>query len=241
MNLNTKEEIKTLKNPYESRDFLFIQKLLILYLFNMAQQVSTYGIQFPFIESVTGTYFGLSYQTKDEIRGNLLHLLLTQKGTRYYDPDFGTDIYKFIFDPLDGETFERIKEEVQVQVEKYIPNLRITDIKVEPYTEEETDNQDITREFFNPSELVDKNIIRKQIATDFTPTTENIVLPFSGEVVYDYVIDEFDNTENETDGAVNDVFRIPGPNTIDYTAKLTIIYVDDSSPFGSKEFVIINI
>lgn len=205
----------------------------------MAQDVFTYGIQFPFTNSLTGTYFGLSYQTKDEIRGNLLHLLLTQKGTRYYDPDFGTDIYKHIFDILDGQTFEIIKEDVQTQVEKYIPNLQVTEIKIEPYVEEETDNQDITRDFFNPSELVNDNIIRRQIATDFAPSTKNIVLPFSGEVVYDYVTNEFEETEIE--GALNDVFRIAGPNTIDYTAKLTIIYVDNNSPFGSKEFVIINI
>ena len=86
----------------------------------MGQDVYTFGINFPFQHSVAGTYFGLTYQSKDEIRASLLHLLLTQKGTRYYDPDFGTEIYKYIFDPMDGETFENIREEVDTQVKGLI-------------------------------------------------------------------------------------------------------------------------
>ena len=37
-----------------------------------------------------------------KIRADLLHLILTRKGSRYYLPDFGTRIYEFIFEPMDG-------------------------------------------------------------------------------------------------------------------------------------------
>ena len=97
----------------------------------------TYGINFPFKDSYEGNYLSLSQTTEQEIRSNLIHLLLTRKGTRYYLPDFGTRIYEFIFDPLDGETFEGIKSEIQEQVEKYIPNLIINDITVTPYLDSE--------------------------------------------------------------------------------------------------------
>ena len=215
----------------------------------MAQDVYTFGINFPFQDSIAGTYFGLTYQSKDEIRASLLHLLLTQKGTRYYDPDFGTEIYKYIFDPMDGETFENIREEVDTQVKKYIPNLDVTDIKVEPYTPEETDNQDKikTIDFFNPKELVKDNIIRRRIATqpldEVTPTEIPgfIISPFSGESFYNYVGQQFEDTDADNDESYTDIFKTPGPNTLDYTAKLTIVYTDINSPFGSKEFIIINI
>ena len=215
----------------------------------MSQDVYTFGINFPFQDSIAGTYFGLTYQSKDEIRASLLHLLLTQKGTRYYDPDFGTEIYKYIFDPMDGETFENIREEVDTQVKKYIPNLDVTDIKVEPYTPEETDNQDKikTIDFFNPKELVKDNIIRRRIATqpsdEVTPTEIPgfIISPFSGESFYNYVGQQFEDTDADNDESYTDIFKTPGPNTLDYTAKLTIVYTDNNSPFGSKEFIIINI
>ena len=37
---------------------------------------------------------------KDAIRADLLHLLLTNKGERLYLPDFGSDLKKYIFEPI---------------------------------------------------------------------------------------------------------------------------------------------
>ena len=37
------------------------------------------------------------------------------------------------------------------------------------------------------------------------------------------------------------IYRLPGKNTEEYTAKLKIEYSSDNNPFGSKQFVIINI
>ena len=37
------------------------------------------------------------------------------------------------------------------------------------------------------------------------------------------------------------VYAIPGANTEEYTAKIKIEYVDESSAFGTRQFVIINL
>ena len=37
----------------------------------------TYGVNFPFRESATGTYLDLTETTAEEIRADLLHLILT--------------------------------------------------------------------------------------------------------------------------------------------------------------------
>ena len=57
----------------------------------------TYGINFPFQDSLQGKYLSLSEDANREIRSNLIHLILTRKGSRYYLPDFGTRIFEFIF------------------------------------------------------------------------------------------------------------------------------------------------
>ena len=149
----------------------------------------TYGINFPFRDSPTGEYLQLTQYQKDEVRASLIHLLLTRKGSRYYLPNFGTRIYEFIFEPLDGETFENIKADIEEQVAKYIPNLIINSITLEPYVE-----------------------------------TDEVV----GQLDYELL------------GQAS-VFRIPGANTAEYTAKLKIDYTDENKAFGSREFVIINI
>ena len=150
---------------------------------------STYGVNFPFRLSPKGYYFSLSETTDEEIRSNLLHLILTKKGSRYYLPDFGTRIYEFIFDPLDGETFDGIKSDIQEQVDKYIPNIIINEISVTPYLESDEAPGEINQELFGQS----------------------------------------------------DIYKVPGSDTKEYTAKLKIDYTNNNNAFGSREFIIINI
>ena len=92
----------------------------------------TYGISFPFVDSFTGRYLDVTNSTEGEIRGNLVHLLLTRRGSRYFLPNFGTRLYEYIFEPLDGPTFSDIESEIQDSVRTYMPNLQITNISVEP-------------------------------------------------------------------------------------------------------------
>lgn len=97
----------------------------------------TYGINFPFRQSTEGKYLSLSENTDEEIRSNLIHLILSRKGSRYYLPDFGTRIYEFIFEPMDGTTFDLIKEDIKNAVNTYIPNVLINSISIKPYTDED--------------------------------------------------------------------------------------------------------
>ena len=93
-------------------------------------QGKTYGVNFPFLDSSMGKYLSLSETADEEIRTNLIHLLLTRKGSRYFLPDFGTRLYEFIFEPLDGPTFSEIESEIRESVQEYLPNLTITKISV---------------------------------------------------------------------------------------------------------------
>ena len=90
----------------------------------------TFGIDFPFQDSVYGDYLKMTETPEDEIKASLIHLLLTRKGSRYFLPDFGTSLYEYIFEPLDSPTFASIEAEIREQVLKYIPNLKITNIEV---------------------------------------------------------------------------------------------------------------
>jgi phage baseplate assembly protein W len=58
----------------------------------------TYGISFPFVDSFTGRYLDVTNSTEGEIRGSLVHLLLTRRGSRYFLPNFGTRLYEYIFE-----------------------------------------------------------------------------------------------------------------------------------------------
>ena len=90
----------------------------------------TYGLNFPFEDSNKGDYLLLTETAAAQIRSDLLHLILTKRGSRYYLPDFGTRLYEYIFEPLDGPTFAEIESEIRDSVTTYMPGLTVTNVKI---------------------------------------------------------------------------------------------------------------
>ena len=87
----------------------------------------TYGVDFPFDTSPKGDGLKMTEYVTEEVRASLLHLLLTRKGSRYYLPDFGTRLYEFLF-----VSFDIIEDDIRSAVNKYIPNLVLNKITIEP-------------------------------------------------------------------------------------------------------------
>lgn len=88
------------------------------------------NINYPFKNSNKGFFLDLTSDDRSAIKADLMHLILTRKGQRLYNPDFGTDLLRFIFEPNDNLTFGKIKEEITTAVKRYLPNLQIDDISV---------------------------------------------------------------------------------------------------------------
>ena len=97
----------------------------------------TYGINFPFRDSTRGDYLQLTETEAEEIKADLIHLLLTRKGSRYFLPDFGTRLYEFIFEPFDGLTFDAIQSDIRDAVAQYMPNLLLNNITITPLDPQE--------------------------------------------------------------------------------------------------------
>jgi len=141
----------------------FTKKGTRIYLLRMANG-KTYGISFPFMDSFNGQYLNLTKYAKEEVRTDLIHLLLTRKGSRYFLPDFGTRLLEFIFDPLDGPTFSAIEAEIRDSVTKYIPNLEITNISVTDASQEES-----TQTVTTAGNVIDQGLlIPKQKVVEYT-------------------------------------------------------------------------
>lgn len=100
---------------------------------------TSYGIDFPFRDSYKGDFLRMTQSPEREVRANLIHLLLTRRGTRYYLPDFGTRLYEYIFDQNDTVSFNLIEEEIREGVRKFIPNLDINSIIITS-AEDDPDN-----------------------------------------------------------------------------------------------------
>ena len=132
----------------------------------------TYGIDYPFRDSSKGDYLNMTEIPEKEIRANLIHLILTRRGSRYYLPDFGTRIYEFIFDQNDFITHNLIEEEIREGVKKFIPNLDINTISIMSAE----DDPDQGRSF---SEEEDERLFR---------VSEESTKPYTAVVKIDYTV-----------------------------------------------------
>jgi phage baseplate assembly protein W len=89
------------------------------------------NIDFPFKDSPQGFFLNLNSDDQRAIKADLLHLLMTRKGQRLYNPDFGTDLLKYIFEPNDTLTLSELQSDLNTTIKKYLPDLNITALEVE--------------------------------------------------------------------------------------------------------------
>ena len=69
------------------------------------------------------------------VKQAILNLLLTQKGERIYDPEYGSDLKSHLFEPLDFGTAGTIKDEIVRTLKNYEPRISIDECVVEPNIE----------------------------------------------------------------------------------------------------------
>lgn len=85
------------------------------------------GPAFPFSRSETG---GLSYKEDIErINQSLFILFETPKGDRLMMPEFGSDLHKYRFDPLDKVLMERIRYTITEDIRRWEPRISLTSIE----------------------------------------------------------------------------------------------------------------
>lgn len=99
------------------------------------------NIKFPIEDDVEkNIYFKQNFVSKDALVSNLLLLLLTEEGERFYMPDYGINLKKYIFEPNDQVTQKEITEEIKDRVKRFIPELTITNVEFFGSEEDEDGN-----------------------------------------------------------------------------------------------------
>jgi len=111
------------------------------------------GVALPFNAP---SVFKVNYTTSDQVKSNLINLLLTNRGERPFNPRFYTGLRRKLFEP--DSALEEIKSIINEKVSFYIPKIILNNIEVikEPNSysvfirlEYSLNNQDdtVTRQF----------------------------------------------------------------------------------------------
>mgnify|MGYP003140901318 CR=1 FL=1 len=98
------------------------------------------GVNLPFTRDNKTGWFDQSFTTLEAAKSNLKNLLLTMKGERLMQPNFGTDLMKLVFEQDDGTLVDRIRETIIDAVEFWLPYLNLNTIEVNDSVESDDMN-----------------------------------------------------------------------------------------------------
>jgi len=87
------------------------------------------GVSLPF--NAKGV-FNKTYSTKEQIKSNLINLLLTDKGERIMNPEFGADLRKSLFDNITQSNTDLLQVKIIDAINIFIPEVELTNVAIEP-------------------------------------------------------------------------------------------------------------
>ena len=67
----------------------------------------------------------------EAIKQSCLNILLTNRGERPFDPNFGTDIRKQLFENFDPLIKESLKEEIELALKLFEPRVKVLSVDIE--------------------------------------------------------------------------------------------------------------
>lgn len=97
------------------------------------QEKFVYGLSFPVGKKLDRGGFFKKISGVEAIKAAVIQLLKTERGERVMLPGFGCNLRPYLFQPLDEDTFESIKNQILSSFSKYIVGARVLKLSVVPY------------------------------------------------------------------------------------------------------------
>ena len=69
-----------------------------------------------------------TYQTRDQIKANLVNYLLTNRGERVFNPNFGADLRNLLFENVSDTTTEDLRERIQNDINSFFPEVQVKQV-----------------------------------------------------------------------------------------------------------------
>jgi len=90
-----------------------------------------------------GGIFAVNYTTLTQAKDNITNLLMTKKGERVSQPEFGCDIWKVLFEPIvDGDIDNKVETAIVDAFSNWLPYLTVNEIIID-YNDQNKDNNKI--------------------------------------------------------------------------------------------------
>ena len=120
------------------------------------------GLSLPMDHTDGSGFFPGTQNTLSQTTSNIQNLLLTAKGERVGQPDFGCGLLQVLFEPMSESLLEDVRSVIDEAMAKWLPHVLVQDLRVE-------------QDDVNPNQL---NIIMRFSLTIQPEITDTITLDF---------------------------------------------------------------
>ena len=73
--------------------------------------------------------FNPTFTTREQTKSNLINYLLTNRGERVFNPNFGADLRNLVFENILDRTTDDLKDRIQGDIGIFFPNVVIKEIQ----------------------------------------------------------------------------------------------------------------
>lgn len=111
-------------------------------------QTAPIGIKTPWSEGDKTGYFDMHFDLVDQLRDNFKNLILTNRGERIMQPDFGGNLRSIVFENAGSDSLaKKIAENVYDTTKKFMPFIELESLDIDDTTYAEN-NHVVLKIFF---------------------------------------------------------------------------------------------
>jgi len=105
------------------------------------QSSTAVGFGFPLNGNAV---FTPTYKTRDQIKANLVNYILTNKGERVMNPNFGSNLKTLLFNNNLDTTTEDLRERIQDEISSIFPEVIVKQVTLDNIPDSNTINFTLT-------------------------------------------------------------------------------------------------
>lgn len=116
------------------------------------------GMTLPLRRGKSG-YFAQSSTSLEQVKSNLISLLLTRKGERVFQPELGSDLHTLVFSQMDEEYEQSVRSAITQAVSQWLPFLNIDTITIQRDQDNNLTNVQLTFSLASNANISDSVVI----------------------------------------------------------------------------------
>ena len=107
------------------------------------------GVSIPFN---VNDVFNKTYSTSDQIKSNIINYILTDRGERVFNLDFGSSLRRYVFENSNLANSSLLQQTLSSELSTNFPNVQFNQIVVTPNYDQNTINITINYTIYNGPE-----------------------------------------------------------------------------------------